>query len=450
MDRLRVISFWGSDSKYRQLFGEALLSEDEGLRTNGILSVSDFFRIRDSIINTRILLGVCGGIAAYKSAELVRLLRKQDCQVRVVMTRSAQEFVTPLTFQALCGHAVHTELFDAEQEQTMGHIHLARWADLVLIAPASANMLAKMAHGIADDLLSTLYLAAECPVYVAPAMNQAMWNKAVTQDNLARLRRDGVEVIGPAAGEQACGEQGLGRMTEPADICDYILGRSDKAMLKGLKLVISAGPTREPLDPVRYISNRSSGKMGYALAKAAAKAGADVTLVSGPVNLSVPGGVTLIDVETAQQMHDAVIGRMNSCDVYIGAAAVADYRPAQVEDRKIKKQHEHSVITLEKNPDIVATVASLPDKPFVVGFAAETDDLENYAISKLRAKKLDMIAANWVGQTEGGFDSDRNALHVYWPGGNRHLAMTDKTHLAEQLLTLINERLHEKNPTQDS
>ncbi len=365
------------------------------------------------------------------------------------MTRSAQEFITPLTFQALSGHAVYTELFDAEQEQAMGHIHLARWADLLVLAPASADMLAKMAHGIADDMLSTLYLAAECPVFVAPAMNRAMWNKAVTQDNIARLRRDGVRVIGPAIGEQACGEQGAGRMSEPVDICDYILSDSDKPSWTGIRLVVSAGPTREPLDPVRFISNRSSGKMGYALAEAAVRAGADVTLVSGPVNLPVPKGVSFVIVETAQQMRDAVIANMDRCDVYIGAAAVADYRAVQVADRKIKKRDDRNVIMLEKNPDIIAAVAGLDDKPFVVGFAAETDDLENYAIAKLQAKRLDMIAANWVGKYEGGFDSDRNALQVYWPGGNRCLPMTDKVRLAEQLLTLITERLNEKNPTQN-
>ncbi|MGY6276312.1 bifunctional phosphopantothenoylcysteine decarboxylase/phosphopantothenate--cysteine ligase CoaBC [Methylomonas sp. MgM2] len=397
----------------------------------------------------RVLLGVCGGIAAYKSAEIARLLRRQNCQVRVVMTRSAQEFVTPLTFQALTGNPVQTELFDAQQEQVMGHIHLTRWADLLLVAPASANMLAKMGHGIADDLLSTLYLAADCPVFVAPAMNQAMWNKAVTQDNIVRLKQHGVRVIGPASGEQACGEQGFGRMSEPAEICNEILGGFGQQALSGLKLVITAGPTREPLDPVRYISNRSSGKMGYALAKSAVQAGADVTLISGPANLPVPGGIRLVRIETAQEMYDAVFDCIDDCDIYIGAAAVADYRPAQMESRKIKKRHDHKVIALEKNPDIVAAVAGLPNRPFVVGFAAETDDLENYAIGKLRAKNLDMIAANRVGQTEGGFDSDRNALHVYWTGGNRYLPMTDKYLLAEQLLCVITERFNEKNSTQN-
>ena len=363
------------------------------------------------------------------------------------MTAAARQFVTPLTFQALSGNPVHTELFDAEQEQAMGHIHLARWADLLLIAPASANTLAKMAHGMADDLLSTLYLASECPVFVAPAMNQAMWNKTVTQDNLARLQHHGVKVIGPACGDQACGEQGFGRMLEPAQICEHILG-ANKLALQGIKILISAGPTREPLDPVRYITNRSSGKMGYALAETALAAGADVTLISGPVNLTAPTSVNLINVETAQQMYDAIISQVDDYALYIGAAAVADYRSAEIQTHKIKKQHDHSVIALAKNPDIIAAVASRPNKPFVVGFAAETDDLETYATTKLRSKNLDMIAANWVGQKEGGFDSDRNALQVYWPGGSQYLVMTDKKQLAQQLLSLIIERMHEKNPAE--
>ncbi|MCQ8183541.1 bifunctional phosphopantothenoylcysteine decarboxylase/phosphopantothenate--cysteine ligase CoaBC [Methylomonas sp. SURF-1] len=399
------------------------------------------------VINKRILLGVCGGIAAYKAAELLRLLRKQGCEVRVVMTAAAARFVAPLTFQALSGHGVHSELLDPEQEQAMSHIHLARWADMLLIAPATADVLAKMANGLADDLLSTLYLAAECPVYVAPAMNQAMWNKSVTQDNIARLQQHGVELIGPAAGEQACGEQGFGRMAEPADIVQSVLAASAGSYLAGLKLVVSAGPTREPLDPVRFISNRSSGKMGYALARAAVAAGADVTLVSGPVHLPVPAGAEVIKVETALQMHAAVLNACRSADVYIGAAAVADYRAKQVAEHKLKKGETGAgMIQLEKNPDIVAEVAALHPKPWVVGFAAETDDLENYALGKLRSKNLDMIAANWVGRAEGGFDSERNALQVFWRDGRKTLEMADKTSLAVQLLQLIAERMHEKNP----
>lgn len=365
----------------------------------------------------------------------------------MVMTAAAARFVAPLTFQALSGHGVHSELLDPEQEQAMSHIHLARWADMLLIAPATADVLAKMAHGLADDLLSTLYLAAECPVYVAPAMNQAMWNKSVTQDNIARLQQHGVELIGPAAGEQACGEQGFGRMAEPADIVQSVLAASAGSYLAGLKLVVSAGPTREPLDPVRFISNRSSGKMGYALARAAVAAGADVTLVSGPVHLPVPAGAEVIKVETALQMHAAVLNACRSADVYIGAAAVADYRAKQVAEHKLKKGETGAgMIQLEKNPDIVAEVAALHPKPWVVGFAAETDDLENYALGKLRSKNLDMIAANWVGRAEGGFDSERNALQVFWRDGRKTLEMADKTSLAVQLLQLIAERMHEKNP----
>ncbi|OHX36807.1 bifunctional 4'-phosphopantothenoylcysteine decarboxylase/phosphopantothenoylcysteine synthetase [Methylomonas sp. LWB] len=401
-------------------------------------------------MNKRILLGVCGGIAAYKAAELVRLLRKQGCDVRVVMTAAAREFVAPLTFQALSGHAVHLQLLDAGQEQAMGHIHLARWADIVVVAPASADLLAKLAHGLADDLLSTLLLAADCPVYVAPAMNQAMWAKPATQRNLATLAADGARVLGPASGEQACGELGLGRMLEPAELCDCLLSDDRDRPLRGARLVVSAGPTREALDPVRFISNRSSGKMGYALAAAAARAGAQVTLVSGPVALPTPPGLERIDVETAADMHAAVMTRMSEADIYIGAAAVADYRPSEIAPVKLKKGRGASVIALTQNPDIVADVAALKPKPFVVGFAAETDDLENYARGKLIAKNLDMIAANWIGREDGGFDRDRNALQVYWPCGAASLAMTEKSALAEQLITLIAEHFHAKNSTKSS
>ena len=400
-------------------------------------------------IKKRILLGICGGIAAYKSAELVRLLGKQDTKVRVVMTQSATQFITPLTFQALTGNPVHTHTLDVEEENAMGHINLARWADVIIIAPATANMIAKMSHGLADDLLSTLYLAADCPVHIAPAMNQAMWGKIVTQNNINRLQRHGVHIIGPEAGDQACGESGFGRMSEPEKICTHLLQNNNTA-LAGLKVLISAGPTREALDPVRYISNRSSGKMGYAIAQAAIKAGAQVTLISGPVNLPVPAAATVVKVETAQQMYEAIVPQADTYDIYIGAAAVADYRPAQIEQQKIKKQGEDSVIHLQRNKDIVAAVAQLEQKPFVVGFAAETTDLETYAQNKMRNKNMDMIAANWVGQTQGGFDSDLNALQVFWKHGKKTLAMTDKQQLAEQLLELIAERLNEKNTAKNT
>jgi phosphopantothenoylcysteine decarboxylase/phosphopantothenate--cysteine ligase len=409
--------------------------------------ISLFIRFQSMTTNKHILLGVSGGIAAYKSAELVRLLRKQGAEVRVVMTQSAMQFISSLTFQALSGNPVHSELLDADAENAMGHISLARWADLLLIAPATANLIAKLSHGLADDLLSTLYLAATCPVYVAPAMNQAMWNKAVTQENIEKLQRHGVRIIGPEQGDQACGETGFGRMSEPVDICKHLAHALEEQTpptgqcLQCVKVLISAGPTREPLDPVRYITNRSSGKMGYALAVAALKAGAEVTLVSGPVALAAPANIELVQVETAAQMYEAVMSRASDHAIYIGAAAVADYSPATMQSEKIKKQEEQSTIILQKTRDILAEVATLDKRPFTVGFAAETHELEAYARDKLARKKLDMIAANWVGRELGGFDSEQNALHVFWEHGEKTLAMTDKTQLAEQLISLIAERL---------
>ena len=389
----------------------------------------------------RVLLGISGGIAAYKSAELVRLLVRHDYAVRVVMTQAATQFITPLTFQALSGHPVHTRLLDESQENAMGHINLARWADIFLVAPASANCIAKFSHGLADDLLSTLYLAAECPVYIAPAMNQAMWHTAVTQENIKRLTQHGVISIGPEAGSQACGETGLGRMTEPEAILQNLIALHTPGALQGKKILITAGPTREALDPVRFISNRSSGKMGYALAEQAQLLGAEVTLISGPVQLPAINNVKLHLVESAADMHAAVMRNIAGQDVMIAAAAVADYTPDHVQTEKMKKQGEHTELSLQRTKDIVANVASLSNKPFTVGFAAETQNLEHYALDKLQRKNLDMIAANWVGQAEGGFDSDLNALHVYWKDGEKAFKMTDKEQLAKQLLTLIVERL---------
>lgn len=399
-------------------------------------------------INKHILLGVSGGIAAYKAAELVRLFKKQGADVRVVMTKSALQFISPLTFQALSGNSVHSELLDTDAENAMGHINLARWADAFIIAPATANIIAKLSYGLADDLLSTLYLAATCPVYVAPAMNQAMWNNAVTQENVEKLKRHGIGIIGPEQGDQACGEIGFGRLSEPVDICKHLMVALDKQALspsqclQGLNVLISAGPTREPLDPVRYLTNRSSGKMGYALAQAALNAGANVTLVSGPVSLVAPKNVHLIKVETAEQMHEAVISKALENAVYIGAAAVADYSPVIIQAEKIKKQDDQSSLLLRKNKDILADVAKLDKRPFTVGFAAETDHLEVYAQDKLVRKNIDMIAANWVGREQGGFDSEQNALHVFWKTGDKKLVMTTKSQLAEQLINLIAERLH--------
>ncbi len=390
----------------------------------------------------RVLLGISGGIAAYKSAELLRLFIKHDFHVRVVMTQAATQFMTPLTFQALSGHPVHTQLLDENQENAMGHINLARWADVFLIAPASANCIAKLSQGIADDLLSTLYLAVECPVYIAPAMNQAMWHKAVTQENIKRLMRHGVSSIGPETGNQACGDTGLGRMTEPEAIFKFINTLDNSGLLQGKKILITAGPTREPLDPVRYITNRSSGKMGYAIAEQAQQLGAEVTLVSGPVQLAVTDNIKTLMVESAADMYATVMREIAGQDIMIAAAAVADYTPEEVQVEKIKKQGKHIQLHLQRTKDIVASVASLDNKPFIVGFAAETQDLEYYAKDKLQRKKLDMIAANWVGQAEGGFDSNHNSLNVYWHNGKKILKMTEKTQLAKQLLTIIVERLN--------
>ncbi|MEQ1621748.1 MAG: bifunctional phosphopantothenoylcysteine decarboxylase/phosphopantothenate--cysteine ligase CoaBC [Methylococcales bacterium] len=395
--------------------------------------------------NKHILLAVSGGIAGYKSAELVRVMRKSGAEVRVVMTQAATQFVSPLTFQALSGHPVHTDILNAEAEHAMDHISLARWADAMIIAPATANTIAKCSLGMADDLLSTLYLAAKCAVYMAPSMNQAMWHHPATQENIARLLSHGVTLIGPEAGEQACGETGLGRMSDPIIICEQVLAESSM-LLNGLKVLISAGPTREPLDPVRYITNRSSGKMGYALAKAALQAGAQVTLVTGPVSLAVPNGVEAVKVETAAQMYQAVLARASDHDIYIGAAAVADYSPGDVQPEKIKKNQLQTTVILNKTQDILADVALLKVRPFTVGFAAETENLEGYALGKLNAKNLDMIAANWVGQSsQGGFDSDQNALQLFWKGGQKTLPMVDKHYLAKQLIEVIAERWDEKN-----
>ncbi len=398
------------------------------------------------IISKKILVGVCGGIAAYKTVELVRLLCKQGAEVRVVMTASAQRFITDLTFQAISGNPVAIDLLDSEQERAMGHIQLARWADQILIAPATADFMGRLAGGLADDLLTTLCLAAECPVMLAPAMNQAMWKKPVVQDNITRLKRYGYEFIGPACGDLACGESGPGRMTEVTEIVDTLLKNPQDQPLLNIKILITAGPTRESIDPVRYITNRSSGKMGYAIAEAAVAMGAQVTLVSGPVHLKAPEGVHLISVESAEQMYQAVIPAASDYQVYIGAAAVADYTVDQVQTAKIKKQSDTLTLTLCKTRDILSEVASLKSRPdWVVGFAAETDALEAYALKKLRDKNLDMIAANWVGREQGGFDSEDNALQVFWQGGQRDLPMTDKKNLAKQLLALIAEKLHEKN-----
>ena len=385
----------------------------------------------------RVLLGVTGGIAAYKSAELVRRLREQGADVQVVMTEGARRFVGPLTFQALSGRPVRTDLWDAAAEAAMGHIELARWADRVLIAPASADFLARLAHGLANDLLTTLCLATDAPISVAPAMNRLMWANAATQSNVATLRSRGVTIIGPAEGEQACGETGAGRMVEPADILAALLPRQGSVgALAGRKVLITAGPTRERIDPVRFITNRSSGKMGYAVAEAARAAGAEVVIVSGPVNVPTPAGVKRVEVETAEQMMDAVRAHLPGTDIFIAAAAVSDYRPVQAAVEKIKKTSDSLMLALSRTTDILATVAGGSPRPFVVGFAAETQNVERNALAKLEGKRLDMIAANQVGD-KLAFDCDENALTVYWPGGKRELARASKRDVAAGLVSVI-------------
>jgi len=393
-----------------------------------------------SLTNKRILLGVTGGIAAYKAADLVRRLKQAGADVRVAMTDAAQGFVTPLTFQALSGHPVHTDLMDPAAEAAMGHIELARWADAVVVAPCTADFMATLARGEARDLLSTLCLATRAPLAIAPAMNAQMWAHTATQANLDTLQERGVKVFGPAAGEMACGEIGEGRMLEPADLVVATGGLFDTGQFAGRKVVITAGPTREPIDPVRFITNRSSGRMGYALAEAAAEAGAEVLLVSGPVALPAPERVTRLSVETAGEMHSAVMAHLADADIFIGTAAVADYRVAEAAEHKIKKQAEQLELRLVRNPDILADVAALEPRPFVVGFAAETENLVEHAREKLKRKRLDMIAANRVGAGQG-FDAEDNALEVLWPDGQASLPRASKSQLARELVELIAARL---------
>jgi len=390
-----------------------------------------------------ILLGLSGGIAAYKACDLVRRLRDAGAAVRVVMTEGATRFITPLTLQALSGHPVRTSLWDEAHEAAMGHIELARWADALLIAPASADVMARLAAGLADDLLTTLCLAAEAPLFLAPAMNRAMWAHPATQANLRTLAARGVLFFGPATGAQACGEHGEGRMLEPAEIVARLSDQlAPASQLAGRKIVITAGPTREALDPVRFISNRSSGRMGYALAEAARDAGAEVVLVSGPTALPAPEGIERIDVETALQMRAAVLAQM-PCDVFIATAAVADYRPASPAPGKLKKTADRLSIELIRNPDILSEVAALPARPFVVGFAAETEQVIEHARAKLVAKRLDMIAANRVGPGLA-FDQPDNALTVLWADGQCELPQADKRQLARQLIELIVQRIHHR------
>lgn len=404
-----------------------------------------------SLSGKRVLLGVTGGIAAYKAPELVRRLREQGAEVRVVLTESATRFVSPLTFQAVSGHPVRAGLWDEAAEASMGHIELARWAELVLIAPATADFLARLAAGLADDLLATMCLATAAPIKAAPAMNRLMWANPATQENVRRLTERGVGMLGPATGDQACGEVGEGRMFEPRDIVAALLEgpANDDGPLAGQRVVVTAGPTREAVDPVRYLSNRSSGKMGYAVAAAARRAGAEVVLVSGPVDLAAPAGVRLVAVETAAQMRAAVQAEIAGASLFISAAAVADYRPAEPASQKMKKQAGELTLQLLRNPDILAEVAAASPRPFVVGFAAETENVEANALLKLEGKSLDMIAANKVG-TNCGFDREDNALVVLWPGGREDFGCGTKTELAERFVRLIAERMRGGRQTQAS
>ncbi|WP_045494432.1 bifunctional phosphopantothenoylcysteine decarboxylase/phosphopantothenate--cysteine ligase CoaBC [Vibrio hyugaensis] len=395
-----------------------------------------------TLAGKKILLGISGGIAAYKCAELTRRLIERGAQVQVVMTKAAKEFITPLTMQAVSGRPVSDSLLDPAAEASMGHIELAKWADLVLLAPATADLIARMSAGMGNDLLTTLVLATDSPVAVSPAMNQQMYRNVATQENIATLARRGMHIWGPAAGEQACGDVGPGRMLEPMQLVGLCEQFFQPKLLAGKSVLITAGPTREAIDPVRYISNHSSGKMGFALANAAAQLGAKVTLISGPVSLNTPAGVERINVASAQEMHDVVMAHAPSHDAFISCAAVADYRPENVASQKLKKTENNDQMTINmvKNPDIVATVANMTvQRPFTVGFAAETNDVETYARSKLVKKNLDMICANDVSVEGQGFNSNDNAITLFWPEGELPLALESKEALSFRIL----EKMHE-------
>ena len=392
----------------------------------------------------RVLLGVTGGIAAYKSPDLVRRLRELGAEVQVVLTAGAREFVTPMTFQAVSGREVRSDLWDPEAEKAMSHIELARWADFVIIAPATADFLARLATGQADDLLTTLCLATDAPIALAPAMNRLMWSNPATQANVATLESRGIHVWGPGEGDQACGEVGAGRMLEPTQLAAYAANAiAPTGPLAGKRVLLTAGPTRERIDPVRFISNRSSGKMGFAVAAAARDAGAEVTIVCGPVNLATPPGVKRIDVESAADMLNAVLKNIDGVDIFVATAAVADYRPACPVECKIKKTSESMDLKMERTVDILATVAARTPRPFVVGFAAETDSVEQYARQKLLKKNLDMIAANEVGHDKV-FEKDDNALLVLWRDGKLEMPHAPKVALARDLIALISERYAER------
>ena len=400
-----------------------------------------------SLANKNILLGVTGGIAAYKSAEIVRHLKKSGASVRVVMTRSAEEFITPLTLQALSGNRVSTELLDAEAEAAMGHIELAKWADGILIAPATANTIARLSSGRGDDLLSTVTLAFDGPISVAPAMNQAMWRDERTQENLKKLIDQDFGICGPGSGEQACGDVGLGRMLEPIDILDMFSLSFNEGTLSGKKILITAGPTQEPIDPVRFITNRSSGKMGYSLVEAALESGANVTLISGPVNIEPPSNCNFVSIKTAEEMYEAVMHHISGMDVYIGTAAVSDYSPAKASDSKIKKDGSSSpmVLELKENQDILKSDSELEQRPYVVGFAAETNDLIKNAEKKLSNKNLDLIIANDVSNKDIGFDSDDNEVTLITEKEKHLIERQNKRKVSKKIIDFISGRINDQN-----
>lgn len=395
----------------------------------------------------KIVLGISGGIAAYKCPEIVRRLRDQGADVRVVMTDAAKAFITPLTLQAVSGYPISDDLLDPAAEASMGHIELGKWADMIILAPATADLLARITAGMANDLLSTICLATAAPIAAVPAMNQQMYKAAATQHNLSILASRGIQLWGPDSGSQACGDIGPGRMLEPSHIVQRCIEFfTPDQTLSGINVMLTAGPTREALDPVRFITNHSSGKMGYAIAKAAAQRGANVTLVSGPVELETPANVTRINVNSALEMRDAVMQRAESQNIFIACAAVADYRAEQIAPEKIKKQGDELLLKMVKNPDIVAEVAAMSEnRPFVVGFAAETQNVEEYARLKLARKNLDLICANDVSLSGQGFNSDNNALHLYWSNGEMSLPLSDKSLLGQKLMDEIAKRYDEKN-----
>jgi len=399
---------------------------------------------RDKLVPMNVLLGITGGIAAYKTPDLVRRLRERGADVQIVITSSAEEFVTTTTLQAVSGRPIRSNLWDKEAEASMSHIELARWADIVLIAPATAEIMARLAGGAAADLLTTLCLATEAPLVIAPAMNHVMWDNAAVQANRKTLEERGVQILGPDHGSQACGETGAGRMLDPGEIAAIVCGSqlpasAASATLAGRTVLVTAGPTRESIDPVRYITNRSSGKMGYAVASAAAELGARVILVSGPVSLAEPAAVEVVQVKTAEEMYVLTHEHIEAVDVFVAAAAVSDYRPVDSAPQKIKKSEETMRLDLVRSKDILASVAALDNAPFTVGFAAETENVRDYALGKLNDKKLDMIVANRVGD-DCGFDCDDNAVEVYWRDGEQSFPMAAKTDLAQQIMRLAADR----------